>query len=95
MPGGDEWRSGIDAERPEGERHLAVHQGHVTNVMPRDAHVLSLAGDALGTTGWVGSAAEVRARAEALEEAGATEILYTPTGDVERELRTFADAVRG
>ena len=33
------WRA-IDAERPEGERHLAVHEGHVTNVMPRDREVL-------------------------------------------------------
>jgi hypothetical protein len=63
--------------------------------MGRDAKVLSLAGEALGTTGWVGTPEEIRARAEAVEAAGATEILYTPTGDVERELRTFAAAVRG
>jgi 5,10-methylenetetrahydromethanopterin reductase len=95
LPGGDEWRAAVEAERPEGERHLAVHEGHVTNVMPRDAKVLSLAGETLGTTGWVGTPEEIRARAEAIEAAGATEILYTPTGDVERELRTFAAAVRG
>ncbi|HEX4531081.1 MAG TPA: LLM class flavin-dependent oxidoreductase [Acidimicrobiia bacterium] len=95
LPGGDEWRAAVEAERPEGERHLAVHEGHVTNVMGRDAKVLSLAGEALGTTGWVGTPEEIRARAEAVEVAGATEILYTPTGDVERELRTFAAAVRG
>jgi 5,10-methylenetetrahydromethanopterin reductase len=95
MPGGEEWRARVEAERPEGERHLAVHEGHVTNVMARDHQVLSLAGDALGTTGWVGTADEVRARATAIETAGATEILYTPAGDIPRELRAFADAVRG
>ncbi len=95
LPGGDSWRAGIEAERPEGERHLVVHEGHVTNVMPRDREVLGLAGDALGTTGWVGSLDDIRARAREAEAAGATEILYTPTGDVERELRTFAAAVRG
>jgi len=95
MPGGDEWRAGIESERPEGERHLVVHEGHVTNVMTRDHDALALAGDALGTAGWVGTADELRAKAEAIEAKGATEILYTPTGDIERELRSFAAAVRG
>ncbi len=95
MPGGDTWLAGVEAERLEGERHLAVHEGHVTNVMPRDHDVLGLAGDALGTTGWVGSADDIRARAKDAEAAGATEILYTPTGDIERELRAFAGAIRG
>jgi 5,10-methylenetetrahydromethanopterin reductase len=85
----------IETERPEGERHLAVHEGHVTNVMPRDRDVLALAGDALGTAGWVGTPDEIRARAKAAEADGATELLYTPTGDFEREMRAFAAAVRG
>jgi 5,10-methylenetetrahydromethanopterin reductase len=95
MPGGDAWRAGVEAERPEGERHLVVHEGHVTNVMTRDRDALALAGDALGTTGWVGTAEEIRARADDIEAKGATEILYTPTGDIERELRAFAAAIRG
>ena len=70
MPGGEEWLAGINAERPEGERHLAVHEGHVTNVMPRDGDVLALAGDALATTGWVGTADEIHQRAVDLEKAG-------------------------
>jgi len=95
LPGGDEWLAGINAERPEGERHLAVHEGHVTNVMPRDGRVLSLAGDAVATAGWVGTPDEIRAMTAAAEADGATEILYTPTGDFPRELRAFAEAVRG
>jgi 5,10-methylenetetrahydromethanopterin reductase len=95
MPGGEQWLAGIEAERPEGERHLAVHEGHVTNVMPRDREALSLAGDALATAGWVGTPDEIHARAVAAEQDGATEILYTPTGDFQREMRKFAEAVRG
>jgi 5,10-methylenetetrahydromethanopterin reductase len=95
LPGGDEWLAAINAERPEGERHLVVHEGHVTNVMPRDREVLSRAGDALATAGWVWTRDEVRAMAAAAESEGTTEILYTPTGDFAREMRAFAEAVRG
>jgi 5,10-methylenetetrahydromethanopterin reductase len=95
FPGGEEWLAAITAERPEGERHLAVHEGHVTNVMPRDHEVLGLAGDALATAGWVGTPSEIKAMADAAAADGTTEILYTPTGDFARELRAFAEAVRG
>jgi 5,10-methylenetetrahydromethanopterin reductase len=95
LPRGEEWRATITAERPEGERHLAVHEGHVTDVMPRDRDVLAAAGDALATTGWVGTADEIRAMAVAAEAAGHTELMYTPAGDIPREMRAFAEAVRG
>ena len=95
MLGGAEWLAALAAERPEGERHLAVHEGHVTNVMPRDRTVLGLAGDELVTTGWVGTPDEVRAQAAATEADGTTELLFTPTGDFEREMRAFAAAIRG
>jgi 5,10-methylenetetrahydromethanopterin reductase len=95
MPGGEEWLAGINAERPEGERHLAVHEGHITDVMPRDGDVLALAGDALATTGWVGTAEEIHQRAVDLEKAGGTDLMFTPAGDLGREMRTFAEAVRG
>jgi len=95
MPRGEEWLAGIAVERPEGERHLAVHEGHVTNVMPRDRDVLAAAGDALASSGWVGTADEIRAMALASEAAGNTELMYTPAGDIPREMRAFAEAVRG
>jgi 5,10-methylenetetrahydromethanopterin reductase len=95
MPGGAEWLAGIEAERPEGERHLAVHEGHVTNVMAHDRDVLALAGDAIATAGWVGTPDEIHAMAVAAEADGTTELLFTPTGDFAREMRTFATAVRG
>jgi 5,10-methylenetetrahydromethanopterin reductase len=95
MPGGEEWLATVDAERPEGERHLAVHEGHVTHVMPRDGDVLALAGDALATTGWVGRAEEIHERAAALSAQGADDLMFTPAGDFDRELRTWIDAIRG
>jgi 5,10-methylenetetrahydromethanopterin reductase len=95
MPGGDAWLAAVNEERPEGERHLAVHEGHVTHVMPRDAEVLARAGDALATTGWVGTADDIHQRAVALAAAGADDLMFTPAGDFAREMRTWVDAVRG
>jgi 5,10-methylenetetrahydromethanopterin reductase len=95
LPLGAEWRAGIEAARPEGERHLAVHEGHVTHVVDRDRGVLEAAGDGIAGFGWIGTPDDLRARAEAAGAAGVTELLYTPTGsDVAGELRRFAAALR-
>jgi 5,10-methylenetetrahydromethanopterin reductase len=95
MPGGEAWLKGIEAERPEGERHLAVHEGHITNVMSHDEDVLALAGDALATTGWVGPADEIHRRAVELAAAGGSDLMFTPAGDIAREMRAWVAAVRG
>jgi 5,10-methylenetetrahydromethanopterin reductase len=95
MPGGEGWLAGINAERPEGERHLAVHEGHITDVMAHDQEVLALAGDALATTGWVGTADEIHQKAVDLAAAGGTDLMFTPAGDFPREMRVWAEAVRG
>ena len=96
LPLGAEWRAAIEAARPEGERHLAVHEGHATHVTDRDRAAIDAAGDLLGGFGWVGAIDDVRARAEAAFAAGATELLYTPAGpDIAREMRAFASAVLG
>lgn len=95
LPGGAEWVERVNAARPEGERHLAVHEGHCSHVVERDQPLLATKGnpdDPWG--GWVGDAADIRARVAAAGEAGSTEILYTPAGsDLEREIRAFAAAV--
>jgi len=95
-PGGAEWRANIEAERPEGERHLAANEGHITNVTPRDRVLVDAAGDALAANGlaWVGTRAEIRAMVEATAASGATELMYAPAGpDLPREMRLFAEAV--
>jgi 5,10-methylenetetrahydromethanopterin reductase len=93
MPGGSDWWAGIEAERPEGERHLAVHEGHVVTVTERDQPLLDAAGEGLLASGWTGPAESVRTRFAHLGSSGITEVLYTPAGpDVERELEAFAAA---
>lgn len=97
MPGGAEWLADVEAARPEGERHLAVHRGHVTHVEGRDRAVLDLADEAtLAAHGWVGEAADIRSRVDAAASMGVGEILFTPSGpDVAREMRVFAEATIG
>jgi 5,10-methylenetetrahydromethanopterin reductase len=94
MPGGAAWRTRIESERPEGQRHLAVHEGHCTHVVGRDETIFDALGENVAWAGWVGSAEDVRKRAEASSAAGVTEILYTPAGaDLERDTRAFYEAV--
>jgi 5,10-methylenetetrahydromethanopterin reductase len=93
LPGGAEWRKRIE-EFPEPERHLAVHEDHLVKVTVRDVPLLD--GDLLKSFTWSGTRPEVRARLDALEQAGASEILYAPMGpDVPRELEAFMEAASG
>jgi len=94
MPGGAEWLADVEASRPENERHLAVHEGHVTEVFGRDQVVLDLADEAtLAGVGWTGDTESIRTKMTHASSVGVKEILYTPAGpDVEREMRAFASA---
>jgi 5,10-methylenetetrahydromethanopterin reductase len=95
LPGGAEWRRRIEAERPEGERHLVVHEGHVEAIPGRERFLLDAAGPRLTQAGWTGDAAAVRERIAKAAAAGATEIVYMPAGpDVPRELEAFARAAQ-
>ncbi len=90
FPGGAEWRARIEAERPEGERHLAVHEGHVSHVVAHDRPLLAGA-DMRNGNGWVGTVEELRPKVDAAAAAGITELLYTPAGpDLVREVEAFA-----
>ena len=91
LPGGAEWRRRIEAERPERERHLAVHEGHVEVIPARERPLLEAAGPLLVQSGWTGEDSAVRARIEKAVAGGATEIVYMPAGpDIPRELSAFA-----
>ena len=94
MPAGAEWKADLEAARPDGERHLAVHEGHVTDVSARDRRILDAADDeSILGAGWVGSSAAIAERVDDAAARGVTELLYTPAGpDVEREMRAFAAA---
>ena len=93
--GGAEWLRRIEAERPERERHLAVHEGHLVTVTERDRPLLAAAGEQILETGWTGDAASIAARMAAVGAVGITEVVYGPAGpDIERELEAFAVAAR-
>jgi 5,10-methylenetetrahydromethanopterin reductase len=92
VPGGSTWRASVETV-PEPARHLAVHDRHLVALTERDRE--SLDPSLIPAYTWTGTADEVRARARAAAGGGATELLYAPIGpDVERELRTFRDALR-
>ncbi len=81
IPGGPEWLKQIESERPEAERHLAVHAGHCTHPSEADRIGFKAAGDEIAWHGWVGEADDLLARAKESQAAGTTELLYTPAGD--------------
>ena len=81
IPGGADWLAQIASERPEAERHLAVHYSHVSHLSTADRRALEAFGDEIPWHGWVGEAEAVRKRAEESASAGVTELLYTPAGD--------------
>ncbi len=90
LPGGKEWRLEIE-KIPEHVRHLAVHEDHMIRVTDLDRRFIR---PELGGTTFSGTPEQLRERAAALEEAGATELLYTPMGsDIPRELRTMREAL--
>jgi 5,10-methylenetetrahydromethanopterin reductase len=94
-PGGPAWLARLEAERSDGERHLAVHEGHLVTVTERDRPLLDLAGERILDTGWTGDAASVAARMDAVGAQGITEVVYCAAGpDITRELEAFAAAAR-
>jgi 5,10-methylenetetrahydromethanopterin reductase len=96
VPGGEDWLADLESNYDEGDRHWAVHEGHMIAVSDRDRALVAQAGPAILQSGWTGDAASVHERAVAARAGGVTEIVYGPTGtDVERELASFAAAVRG
>ena len=79
--------------RPEGQRHLAVHEGHATHVTDLDRLLVEAAGEGVVGLGWVAEPEGIQAKIAEAEAAGTTEIIFAPSGpDLERELRVFAKA---
>jgi 5,10-methylenetetrahydromethanopterin reductase len=95
-PGGAVWRDAMLAARPERERHLAVHEGHVTVMTDRDREAVVAAGPAILRSGWTGDASAIRARVEDAAAGGVDEIVYAAAGpDIAGELEAFIAAARG
>ena len=93
FPGGPAWRAAVEQTAPNA-RHLAVHEGHLVALNDRDRVAIDELAPLMTSFGLSGTAADVRAKAEAFEAAGVTELVYQPAGpDIERELRALMDAV--
>jgi 5,10-methylenetetrahydromethanopterin reductase len=93
FPGGADWRSTIESLRPEGQRHLVVHEGHATLLTDRDRGLVEEAGDGIAGLPWVADRAGTKAKLEETAAGGATEVVFAPSGpDIDRELRAFAEA---
>lgn len=89
LPDGAAWRASIEAE-PAATRHLVLHGKHLVGLIDADQAVITP--ELAVKMTFSGKASELRSRLTALEEEGATEIIYQPCGpDVPGELGAFAD----
>jgi 5,10-methylenetetrahydromethanopterin reductase len=75
---------------PERTRHLDLHTGHLTELNPIDRQVVS--GEAMSIAPLTCHRGELSGRLDRLAHQGVTEIAFQPMGDIERELRAFAEA---
>ena len=89
LPNADEFVKLVE-QVPQDERHLHVHSGHLTNLNAIDREVV--VGDSMFLSPFTLHAPNVRERIEDMENQGVTEIAYQPMGDIEREIRAFAQA---
>jgi 5,10-methylenetetrahydromethanopterin reductase len=88
LPGGDEFNRRVE-KLPDNRRHLDVHANHLVGLNDLDAGIVT--GEALVALGLAADERSWRARLEASEAAGVTEVVFQPAGpDIERELRAFA-----
>ena len=87
LPGGKAWREELEALAPDGERHLLYFEGHVTNLLERDRHLM----EHIDVTTMVGEPERIARHLARLADLGYREVIYTPSGpDVARELQAFA-----
>ena len=74
----------------EDRRHLHLHEGHLTFLNEIDREVVT--GESLGIAPLLMHRRDVPGRIDELGAAGITEVAFQPMGNVERELRAFAEA---
>ena len=92
LPGGAAWRASLEA-LPQAVQHLYLHEGHLVEVSARERPHLSRD---LGAMTFSGTRADIRQKVADLAASGVSELIFWPSGrDVERELRTMAEALAG
>lgn len=88
LPGAADWRAEVE-RIPREERHLHTHVGHLTYLNDVDRKVID--GTLVEQLTFSGPAEALRGRLDSVAAAGATEVVYQPSGpDIERELTAFA-----
>jgi alkanesulfonate monooxygenase SsuD/methylene tetrahydromethanopterin reductase-like flavin-dependent oxidoreductase (luciferase family) len=95
MPGGTAWLDVID-KIPQRERHLHIHQGHMVEMNEADLAAWRAGGYmSVPSATLTGPADTIAQRVAEMAQAGATEIVFEPSGpDIARELDRFITAVR-
>jgi 5,10-methylenetetrahydromethanopterin reductase len=82
----------VSAAYPPERRHQILHRGHLVRLtLPEDEAVVTA--ENVASLSFTGTAADLRARAEALAGDGVTELAIQPGGDVPSELRRLAAAL--
>jgi 5,10-methylenetetrahydromethanopterin reductase len=96
MPGGERFRAALDAI-PEHRRHLALHEGHMVELNPRDRSIPSEALHAvLARAATVGDSATVAAHLRDLAGRGVHEVaVHIPVARAEEQLERLALAAKG
>lgn len=93
QPGGAQWLQSIEA-LPAGQRHLAVHEGHLVNMNEHDRKAYDESFSEIKRLTLTGTPSELRERIAELEERGATEVVFQPAGsNIAGELERFIAAV--
>jgi 5,10-methylenetetrahydromethanopterin reductase len=82
----------VSAAYPPERRHQILHRGHLVRLtLPEDEAIVTA--ENVARFSFTGTAADLRARAEALADDGVTELAIQPGGDVPSELRRLAHAL--
>ncbi|MFF1701394.1 LLM class flavin-dependent oxidoreductase [Streptomyces sp. NPDC058252] len=95
LPGGQAWLDAITAH-PHTERHLAVHDQHLTGLSAADSAAWNAGSwKAITSTTVTGTPDRIRETLSAYARDGITEIVYQPTGaDIPGELERFIAIAR-
>ncbi|MUL76730.1 LLM class flavin-dependent oxidoreductase [Mycobacterium sp. CBMA226] len=95
LPGGRAWLDHIEAV-PREQRHLAVHDQHLTDLNAADQAAWAAgAWQAIPATTVTGLAGDVAEQLSHYAEQGITEVIYQPTGpDIPAELEAFITAAQ-
>ncbi|WP_314171393.1 LLM class flavin-dependent oxidoreductase [Streptomyces winkii] len=93
LPGGDEWMDVVE-RAPEGQRHLAVHEGHCVELNEADQAAWKAGGHGMLQDVTVsGTPDQIRRRLDDFAERGVTEVVFQPCGpDTRAELERFLEA---